>query len=95
MRRFGTDAPEFFCFQIGSSDDVYKIPLSASMCSKDVVAFNDIDGNFYRQMEWLRRFIGDVVDELTAADANAIVTEWLKASSDQGATAGESTALSD
>lgn len=92
MRRFGTDAPEFMAFQIADSEEVYKIPLAASMPSKSLLKIN---GSFESQIEMLRDFMGDVVDELSAGTLNEILKAWSAASKDQGASVGESKALSD
>ena len=95
MRRFGTDSPEFFVFQIGDSDEVYKIPLVASLTNKQIVALDEVKEDYRKQIDWLRDFIGDVVDELTATDTAAIMKAWRAASDGEGVTVGESSASSD
>lgn len=95
MRRFGTDSPEFFLFQIGDSDEVYKIPLIASLTNRQIVALDDIKGDYKKQVDWLRDFIGDVVDDLAAVDTGAIMRAWRNASDGGDVTVGESSASSD
>lgn len=95
MRRFGTDSPEFFLFQIGDSEEVHKIPLVASLTNRQIVALEDVRGDYKKQVEWLRDFIGDVVDDLTATDTAAIMRAWRAASDGTGVTVGESPASSD
>lgn len=98
MRKFSTDAPEFFSFKIDDSDKVYKVPLAASMPAGILLSMQDADqggDSFRAQMNMLRRYMGDDVDELTAQTISDILQAWAEASKDQGATVGESQALSD
>ena len=95
MRKFGTDAPEFFVFQLEGDDTVYKIPLAASMTNRQIAEFDQTNSNYSKQVEWLRGFIGDIVDDLTGSDTRAILQEWLTKSAETGASVGESEALSD
>lgn len=90
MRTFGKDKPEFFCFQLEGSEKVYKIPLAASMTNEEALEFSEIAGDYRRQIEWLRRYMGDAVNNLTVGDTAAIFTEWNKESQTQGVTSGES-----
>ena len=90
MRKFGKDSPEFFAFQIEGSEKTYKIPLAASMTIRQIKAFEKTEGGLYEQIEWLKEFMGDVVEDLTASEASAILHAWAEASKEQGATAGES-----
>lgn len=92
MRKFGTDAPEFFVFQIEGSEEVYKIPLAASMPSKVLL---DLRGDFASQVEMLRKYMGDIVDEISATTLSDILKAWSEESRGQGASVGESEALSD
>ena len=90
MRTFSTDAPEFFVFQIEGSTEVKKIPLAASMNNAEVLAFEETGGNYRKQVEWLRRFIGDSVDELTPKITGEILAAWMEESRNTGASVGES-----
>lgn len=91
MRQFGKDAPEFFSFQIEGSDEVYKIPLAGSMTNREIMAFEDTDGDYRKQVEWLKTFLGDMVDDMTPAQTGDILRVWSQASrEEQGATPGES-----
>lgn len=93
MRSFGNDAPEFFCFQIAGDKKVYKIPLSASMPYSVLKKMKDAAGGdeqFEAQVEMLRRYIGDVVDDLDAMTLSDILQAWAEASKGQGAEVGES-----
>lgn len=92
MRVFGNDAPQFFSFQLEGSETVYDIPLAASMPTKLI---KQIDNGFGSQVEMLRHYIGDTVDDLTAGTVKEIVTAWMEASKDGGAAVGESKASSD
>ncbi len=96
MRQFGNDAPEFFCFQIGDDEQIYKIPLAASMNNKMLRSFNETNNNYMKQVEWLRTFIGDVVDDLTPPTTAQILKAWSDTTAEeQGASVGESSASSD
>ena len=90
MRKFTKDAPEFFAFQIEGDKKTYKIPLAASMTNKQILEFNEIGDNYFKQIKWLKGFMGDAVDDLTAAETGAILRAWADASKEQGASAGES-----
>ena len=92
MRKFGTDAPEFFTFLVGDSDKVYKIPLAASMPMKVLL---NMGGSFESQVEMLRIYMGDAVDDLTASTLSDILKAWSDESRGVGASVGESEALSD
>ena len=90
MRTFGKDKPEFFCFQLEGSEEVYKIPLAASMTNEEALEFSEIGEDYRKQVEWLKRYMGDAVNGLTVGDTAATFTEWNKESQKQGATPGES-----
>lgn len=92
MRKFNTDAPEFFSFALGDSATIYKIPLAASM---PVTKLMKMENGFAEQIEVLRDYIGDVVDDMTAGTVSEILKAWSEESRDGGATMGESSALSD
>lgn len=98
MRRFGQEKKEYFEFQIEGSDVIYKIPLAASMPVSTLLSMRDGDAEgkgFEAQMEMLRKYMGDGVDQLTATMASDILKAWGEESREQGASVGESQALSD
>ena len=92
MRKFTTDAPEFFTFQLEDSEKVYKIPVAASM--PYMILFLTKNG-FEGQVEMLRHYMGDVVDDLTTGMLTEILKGWSNEGKEQGASPGESSALSD
>lgn len=92
MRTFGTDAPKFFTFKVEGSEEVYKVPFAASMPMK---VLRTLDGTFTSQVEMLRLYMGDVVDDLTAGTLTEILKGWAAEGKEQGASVGESEALSD
>lgn len=97
MRKFGTDAPEFMAFTLGESEKVYKIPLAASLPVQVLINMNksmkDEASMMEVQLDFLRKYIGDAADTLTAGDVGAIWKAWSEESTKQGATVGESEAL--
>lgn len=100
MRRFGTDAPQLFMFQYGDSDEIYKVPLAGSLPNTELLEMRDADNidhftGFIRQKEMLRKYIGDIVDEMSTTTISEILQAWAEESNKQGATVGESQALSD
>ena len=95
MRSFGNDAPEFFAFKLEGDEDVYKIPLAASLNNHQMKVLEEAGEDYFKQTEWLRLFIGDKVDELTLQTSVDIITAWAKASKEQGASPGESQPLSE
>ncbi|MDO4527433.1 MAG: hypothetical protein Q4C03_01450 [bacterium] len=98
MRRFGQEKKEYFEFQLEGSDVVYKIPLAASMPVSLLLSMRDGDAEgkgFEAQLEMLRKYMGNAVDTLTATMASDILRAWGEESSEQGASVGESQALSD
>lgn len=96
MRDFSTDAPEFFAFTVDGVS--YQIPLAASMPTKILMKMEDgikNDQGFRSQLEILRLYMGDIVDELPTGVASDILKAWQEESTRQGASPGESSALSD
>lgn len=89
MRTFSTDAPEFFAFKIEGSEEIKKIPLAGSMNNRDLLAFEETGGDYRKQVEWLRRYIGDAIDELSPATTAAIMKAWMEESAKSGASVGE------
>lgn len=90
MRTFGTDSPEFMVFKIEGSKETYKIPLAASLTNKKALEFEECGDDYHKQVEWLRDFIGDMVDEITPTVTGEILREWARQSRGQGAEVGES-----
>lgn len=90
MRTFKVDNPEFYCFQIDGSEAVYRIPLMGSMNNKEARAFEETDGDYMKQVEWIRTYIGDIVDTLQVGVTSEIISEWASESKGQGASVGES-----
>lgn len=90
MRLFGKDLPDFFAFQIEGSDVVYKIPLAGSLTNREILAFEATGGDYRKQVEWLRAYLGDAIDDMTPSQTGEILRAWAAATEDQGATPGES-----
>lgn len=95
MRKFGVDKPELMKFMLGDDEEVYTIPLAASMPASLILEMSDASRNgdealFRCQVEMLRRYIGDAVDKLTAGDIRDILKAWQEESTGQGAEVGES-----
>lgn len=100
MRKFGVEAKEYLSFQLEGSDEIYQIPLAASMPVSVLLSMQDAEGRggddgFRAQINMLRKYMGDVVDDLSAGTVADILQAWSKESQSQGATVGESQALSD
>lgn len=95
MRTFANDAPQFFVFQLQGDETTYKIPLAVSLNNKQMVMLENAGEDYKLQLEWLRQFLGDLVDELTPKTTTDIITAWAQASTDSGASVGESGALSE
>lgn len=89
MRTYSVDNPEFFCFELDDGK-AYKIPLITSMKNREIKAFNETGSDYVKQVEWLRGYIGDVVDDLTVPTTTAILRDWREQSESKGATLGES-----
>lgn len=100
MRRFGEEAQAHLTFQLRGSDTVYQIPLAASMPVSVLLSMQEADNiggdsGFRAQVEMLRKYMGDVVDDLTAGTLGDILKAWAQESKAQGASVGESPALSE
>lgn len=94
MRTFGTDAPEFMSFKLGDGETVYQIPLASSMPMSELNALGKEtskggDAATDAELALLRKYIGPIADELTAATVLEIFAAWLEESTKQGATLGE------
>lgn len=93
MRSFGNDAPEVFRFQIKGDKKVYEVPLVASMPYSVLKKMKDARGEenrFSTQVDMLRKYMGDVVDDLDPATLSDILKAWAEESKQQGAKVGES-----
>ena len=94
VRKFGTDSPKFLAFTLGDSDEVYKLPLAASLPMDTLVEMREAADSSEAaamrfQMELLHTYIGDAANGLTAGDVNDIFTAWNEDSAAAGATSGE------
>lgn len=92
MRRFRADKPEFFAFQIEDSEKVYKIPLAQYI---PFPVLKLIDEGFKGQYELLMKYMGDDIEDIPSGMVSDIIKAWNDASKDQGASPGESEALSE
>ncbi len=90
MRTFSVKKTEYFKFQIEGNEKIYRIPLATSMTNRELLAFKKATGDYESQIEWLRGYIGDAVDDLTPEQTGEIIRAWSKDTSEQGATVGES-----
>lgn len=92
MRKFEKTKEVFFEFQIEGSKKVYKVPVAASMPITEMLYLKEQDAKgkgLEAQIEMLRKYMGDVVDELTSEMVTEILREWAKESQDFGASVGE------
>lgn len=92
MRKFGQNNVNYFEFQIEGSDEVYKIPLAANMPFSILNNMNNAseEDRFTMQVEMLRKYMGDAVDDLTAGTLSDILEAWGEESMKAGASLGES-----
>lgn len=90
MRKFGKELTEYFEFQLEGDEKVYRIPLAGSMSNRKLIAFKNTNGDYEAQVEWLRAFMGDAVDDLTPAQTGEILRAWSEDTGKQGASVGES-----
>ena len=90
MRTFSVSKTEYFEFQIEGKEKIYRIPLAGSMTNRELIAFKNTNGDYESQIEWLRGFMGDAVDDLTPAQTGEILRAWSEDTREQGATVGES-----
>ena len=93
MRTFGRELTEYFEFQLEGDDKTYRIPLAAAM---PFVVLNKIqkasktEDSLAIQVEMLRKYMGDVVDELPVGVISGILQAWVEESAKAGASVGES-----
>ena len=90
MRTFSVSKTEYFEFQIEGNEKIYRIPLAGSMTTRELIAFKNTNGDYESQIEWLRGYMGDAVDDLTPAQTGEILRAWSEDTREQGATVGES-----
>ena len=93
MRKFGSSEVNYFEFQIEGSEKVYRIPLAANMPFMILKKMNDTAGtgdSFIAQIDMLRKYMGDVVDSLSAGVLSEILLAWSEESKNAGASVGES-----
>lgn len=93
MRTFG-EVKKYFEFQIEGDEKIYKIPLASSLPNAMMQMMkeaNDRGDGFSAQLIMLKKYMGDeLVDEMSVDMADAILQAWGEASTEQGASAGES-----
>lgn len=93
MRTFAKSGTSFFEFQLEGEEQVYKIPLAADMpmtVLNDMYEKSNTGDRFMSQVEMLRKYMGDVVDELSAGTLSDILRAWSDESTQAGASVGES-----
>lgn len=105
MRTFGKDTPEFFIFTIDGEEAVYKLPLISSLPFDKAIKFAEIAAiqddavsnleAMRLQHALIREYMGERADELSTSKLVEIFEAWMGATAEAGATAGESSALSE
>ena len=92
MRTFGENKTEYFEFKLKDDKKVYRIPLAASIPYSILNRMDEAgdDDRFRVQVDMLRKYMGNVVDELSAGVLSDILIAWAEASKDEGASVGES-----
>ena len=93
MRTFAKSGTSFFEFQLEGEEQVYKIPLAADMpmtVLNSMYEASNTGDRFMSQVEMLRKYMGDVVDELSAGTLSDILRAWSDESTRAGASVGES-----
>lgn len=93
MRTFPKSGTSYFEFQLEGEERVYKIPLAADMpmtVLNDMYEALNTGDRFMSQVEMLRKYMGDVVDELSAGTLSDILRAWSDESTQAGASVGES-----
>ena len=92
MRTFGEEK-KYFEFALEGDDKVYKIPLAQYIPMASVLMMREADkrdDSLIGQTNLLRRYMGDVVDEISSSMVANIINAWVDASADAGASPGES-----
>ena len=93
MRTFFKSGTSFFEFQLEGEKQVYRIPLAADMpltVLNEMYEASNTGDRFMSQVEMLRKYMGDVVDELSAGTLSDILRAWSEESTKAGASTGES-----
>lgn len=94
MRTFGEKSRiQYFEFKLEGDDKIFRIPLAAHMpfnMLNEMRAAADTDESFPAQVNMLRKYMGDAVDDLSAGVLSEILTAWGEESINAGATVGES-----
>lgn len=92
MRTFGESNVKRFEFKLEGSDRIYGIPLAADMPYSilDRMRNASAEESFPAQVDMLRKYMGNVVDELTVGTLSDILRAWSEESNKTGASVGES-----
>lgn len=93
MRTFGRELTEFFEFQLEGDDKTYRIPLAASMpfgVLNKIQKASKSEDSLAIQVDMLRKYMGDIVDELPVGVISGILQAWVEESAKAGASVGES-----
>lgn len=93
MRTFGRELTEFFEFQLEGDDKTYRIPLAAAMpfgVLNRISKASKSEDSLAIQVDMLRKYMGDVVDELPVGVISGILQAWVEESAKAGASVGES-----
>ena len=93
MRTFGRELTECFEFQLEGDDKTYRIPLAAAMpfgVLNKISKASKTEDSLSIQVEMLRKYMGDVVDELPVGVISGILQAWVEESARAGASVGES-----
>lgn len=93
MRKFGKSEVKYFEFQLEGDEKVYQVPLAADMPYSRLNEMHeaaDTDARFDVQVEMLRQYMGNVVDELPTGTLSEILQAWGEESMNAGASVGES-----
>lgn len=93
MRTFGKELTEYFEFQLEDDEKVYRIPLAAAMPFSLLDRMSKAAGTedrFTAQVDMLRKYMGDVVDNLPVGVLSEILKAWGEESTRAGASMGES-----
>lgn len=93
MRTFGKELTEYFEFQLEDDEKVYRIPLAAAMPFSLLDRMSkaaDTEDRFTAQVDMLRKYMGDVVDDLPVGVLSEILKAWGEESTRAGVSMGES-----
>lgn len=93
MRTFGKRIIKYFEFQLEDDEQIYRIPLAASLPYGLLNEMSEAAGTsdrFTAQVKMLREYMGDVVDTLPVGTLSGILQAWGEESTRTGATVGES-----